>query len=112
LSYCQHGFVQDKYNTQGAEEWAEFFGLWHEIVASKTEDIYNERLEKWKQRYIRDFANEVSYIMQIWLDLYKERFVKAWVNRKLNFEQYVTSRAEGIHQLIKSHYKTRQINLF
>ncbi|KAJ3454861.1 hypothetical protein MRS44_013461 [Fusarium solani] len=94
------------------EEWKEFYGFWHEIVASTTEDIYNERLEKFKERYIPDHINEVGYIMETWLDLYKERFVKAWVNQYLHFEQYVTSRCEGIHQLIKSHMKSSQVDLF
>lgn len=85
---------------------------WHEIVASTTEDIYNERLEKFKERYIPDYVNEVGYIMETWLDPYKERFVKAWVNQYLHLEQYVTSRGKGIHQVIKAHLKTSQADLF
>ncbi|KAM6513523.1 hypothetical protein FALCPG4_18956 [Fusarium falciforme] len=112
LTYCMPAFTRDKNDPQGQKEWKEFYDSWHEIVASPTEDIYNERLEKFKQRYIPGHINEVGYIMETWLDLYKERFVKAWVNQYLHFEQYVTSRGEGIHNLIKGHLKTSQVDLF
>ncbi|KAJ3453427.1 hypothetical protein MRS44_017674 [Fusarium solani] len=112
LTYCMPAFTQDKNDPQGQKEWKEFYDSWHEIVASPTEDIYNERLEKFKDRYIPGHINEVGYIMETWLDLYKERFVKAWANQYLHFEQYVTSRAKGIHNLIKGHLKTSQVDLF
>ena len=112
LAHCRPAFVGDKGNPRGEEAWAEFYSSWHDIVASTTEAIYNEKLEKFKRRYTPDHINEVGYIMETWLDLYKERFVKAWVNQYLYFEQYVTSRCEGIHRLLKSHLKNSQSDLF
>lgn len=112
LAHCRPAFVGDKGNPRGEEAWAEFYSSWHDIVASTTEAIYNEKLEKFKRRYTPDHINEVGYIMETWLDLYKERFVKAWVNQYLHFEQYVTSRCEGIHRLLKSHLKNSQSDLF
>ena len=112
LAYCMPAFIRDKNNPQGHEEWKAFYTYWHELVASPTEDIYNERLEKFKERYIPDYINEVGYIIETWLDLYKKRFIKAWVNQHLHFEQYVTSRCEGIHRLIKSHMNNSQADLF
>jgi hypothetical protein len=109
LSYCKPGFTRDKDDSQGQEEWDTFYKSWHEIVASTTEDIYKERLEKFKQRYSSSHLNEVGYIMETWLDLHKEKFVKAWVHQHLHFQQFVTSRAEGIHQLVKSHMKTSKL---
>ncbi|KAF5263604.1 hypothetical protein FOXYS1_5645 [Fusarium oxysporum] len=87
---------QDIYNyiAQGQEKWDTFYKHWHEIVASTTEDIYMERLEKFKQQYSPDHLNE------------------AWVHQHRHFQQFVTSRAEGIHRLIKSHMKTSQVDLF
>lgn len=106
------GFTQDRSNTQGLEDWKEFYSCWHKIVASKTEDAYHERLEEFKKRYIPDYTKEIGYITETWLDLYKERFVKAWVDQYLHFEQYVTSRGEGIHELVKAYLKTSQLDLF
>jgi histone-lysine N-methyltransferase SETD2 len=106
------GFTQDKSDPQRQEKWKDFYDSWHEIVASMTEAIYNERLQKFKERYISDHVDEVGYIMQSWLDLYKKRFVKAWVSQYLHFEQFVTSRVEGIHQLIKTPLNTSQTDPF
>ncbi|KAL9565692.1 hypothetical protein ACKAV7_009874 [Fusarium commune] len=111
-SYCKPGFTRDKDDIQGQEKWDTFYKHWHGIVASTTEDIYMERLEKFKQQYSPDHLNEVGYIIETWLELYKERFVKAWVHQHRHFQQFVTSRAEGIHRLIKSHMKTSQVDLF
>ena len=111
-SYCKPGFTRDKDDVQGQEKWDTFYKHWHGIVASTTEDIYMERLEKFKQQYSPDHLNEVGYIIETWLELYKERFVKAWVHQHRHFQQFVTSRAEGIHRLIKSHMKTSQVDLF
>nr|QBR95890.1 transposon MULE transposase [Fusarium oxysporum f. sp. vasinfectum]QBR95892.1 transposon MULE transposase [Fusarium oxysporum f. sp. vasinfectum]QBR95894.1 transposon MULE transposase [Fusarium oxysporum f. sp. vasinfectum]QBR95896.1 transposon MULE transposase [Fusarium oxysporum f. sp. vasinfectum]QBR95898.1 transposon MULE transposase [Fusarium oxysporum f. sp. vasinfectum] len=111
-SYCKPGFTRDKDDVQGQEKWDTFYKHWHGIVASTTEDIYMERLEKFKQQYSPDHLNEVGYIIETWLELYKERFVKAWVHQHCHFQQFVTSRAEGIHRLIKSHMKTSQVDLF
>ncbi|KAL9566132.1 hypothetical protein ACKAV7_009750 [Fusarium commune] len=97
---------------KGQEEWKQFYDLWHEIVASPTEDIYNERLKKLKKHYLPMHIEVVGYILETWLDPHKQRFVKAWVHQHLHFEQFVTSRAEGIHQLIKSHLKHSQVDLF
>ncbi|KAJ3454421.1 hypothetical protein MRS44_018315 [Fusarium solani] len=112
LTHCMPAFTQDKSNPRGQEEWKQFYASWHEIVASTTEDIYNERLEEWKKRYLPVYVEEVGYIMETWLDPYKERFIKAWIHQHLHFEQFVTSRAEGIHRLIKSHLKHSQVDLF
>ncbi|KAH7461514.1 hypothetical protein FOMA001_g19037 [Fusarium oxysporum f. sp. matthiolae] len=112
LTHCMPVFTRHKGNPKGQEEWKQFYDLWHEIVASPTEDIYNERLGKWKKHYLPMHVEEVGYILETWLDPHKQRFVKAWVHQHLHFEQFVTSRAEGIHQLIKSHLKHSQVDLF
>ena len=112
LTYCKPAFIRDKSEPEGHEEWKEFYGHWHEIVASPTEDIFDERLERFKKRYIPSHINEVGYIIETWLDLYKQRFIKAWVNQHLHFDEYVTSRCEGIHHLIKSHMNDSSADLF
>ncbi|KAI8720121.1 MULE domain-containing protein [Fusarium sp. LHS14.1] len=112
LTHCQPAFARDKSNTQWQKEWDQFIDMWRKVTESTTEDIFNERLEKWRKQYLPQYLAEVGYIMETWVDPHKEKFVKAWVNRYLHLEQHVTSRAEGIHRLIKSHLKHNQINLF
>ncbi|KAI7768235.1 hypothetical protein LZL87_014081 [Fusarium oxysporum] len=112
LGHCMPAFARDKDDSQGLKAWKEFYDSWHEIVALSTEDIYNARLEKFMERYLPDYVSEVGYIIETWMDPHKERFVKAWVHQYMHFDQLVTSRAEGIHRLIKAHLKSSQIDLF
>ncbi|KAF6527985.1 hypothetical protein HZS61_008287 [Fusarium oxysporum f. sp. conglutinans] len=71
---CQFSIAakESLYDVQGQEKWDTFYKHWHGIVASTTEDIYMERLEKFKQQYSPDHLNEVGYIIETWLELYKE----------------------------------------
>ncbi|KAF4332901.1 hypothetical protein FBEOM_13294, partial [Fusarium beomiforme] len=112
LRYCMGAFTKDSKDLQGQEKWKQFYSSWHDLVASSSEDLYYQKLDEFKKKYIPDYVSEVGYITETWLDLYKERFDKAWVDQYLHFNQYVTSRCEGIHQLIKSYLKTSQLNLF
>lgn len=64
LAHCRPAFIGDKGNPRGEEAWAEFYSSWHEIVASTTKVIYNERLKKFKRRYTPDHINEVGYIIE------------------------------------------------
>ncbi|KAJ3455772.1 hypothetical protein MRS44_017254 [Fusarium solani] len=77
LTHCKPPIVQDKSNPQREEEWKQFYGLWHGVVASTSEDMYNERLEKLKKRYLPVYVEEVGYVMDTWFDPHKQRFVKA-----------------------------------
>ncbi|KAL9560858.1 hypothetical protein ACKAV7_015021 [Fusarium commune] len=112
LTQLRSIYVADAKDYKGQEKWKDFYSSWHDLVASSNEDIYYQKLSDFKKKYIPDYISQVGYITETWLDLYKEKFVKAWVDQHLHFNQYVTSRCEGIHQLIKSYLKTSQLNLF
>ncbi|RKK51010.1 hypothetical protein BFJ69_g17973 [Fusarium oxysporum] len=105
-------FAKGKDHTEGMEEWKEFYHLWQEIAYSKSEETYNKRLLEFKERYETNHLIEVGYIITIWLNPHKEKFIRAWTDRWLHFEQYVTSRCEGIHHLVKSEMNSSQADLF
>jgi hypothetical protein len=50
---------------------------WHEIMASSTEETFEEKLQQLVKRYVSAHAREVGYIIETWLELYKEKLVKA-----------------------------------
>lgn len=56
--------------------------------------------------------DEVGYIKTTWLEPYKEKLVKAWVDQHAHFGNVATSRVEGIHALVKSHLKKSTLDLF
>ncbi|KAJ6439222.1 MFS general substrate transporter [Purpureocillium lavendulum] len=105
-------FVRREDDEKSIERWTEFFGYWFAIVNSIDEAAYNQQLDELERRYVPEYVDEVSYIKQTWLDLYKEKLVKAWVDQHTHFGNSVTSRVEGIHALLKGHLKSSQQDLF
>ena len=66
--------------------------MWHSLVASATEEIFEERLASFELKYATELPREVTYIKEFWLGSYKQKIVKAWVDRHLHFGNVVTSR--------------------
>jgi hypothetical protein len=97
---------------KSAEAWDEFYQFWHLIMGSPNEDAFTERVSRFEKKYLPDHVNEVGYIKNTWLEPYKERLVKAWVDQHAHFGNTATSRVEGIHALLKSHLKKSTLDLF
>ncbi|OAQ60872.1 mutator-like element transposase [Pochonia chlamydosporia 170] len=127
LQHCRPAFLTDK--NQGEKRWDEFYAFWHSIVASPNETIFQERLTSFERKYAKNYTEAVGYIRTTWLDPFKERIVRAWVDKHLHFGNVATSRqvaygmiedgvtnssprAEGIHSLIKAHIKISTLDLF
>ena len=108
------GIVADSSGDYGSRPagWADFYNSWHSIMQSPTESIYNRRVMEFETKYFLDHADEVAYIKKTWLQPYKEKLVKAWVDQHTHFGNVVTSRVEGIHALLKSYLKTSKFDLF
>ncbi|RFU74564.1 mutator-like element transposase [Trichoderma arundinaceum] len=108
------GIAADASTRRGNQSagWAEFYSFWHSIMQSPTEAEFNRRVAAFEEKYLPDHAEEVAYIQRTWLQPYKEKLVKAWVDEYMHFGNTVTSRVEGIHALLKSYLKTSKFNLF
>ncbi|KAF4331979.1 Mutator-like element transposase [Fusarium beomiforme] len=72
---CKPSFFSDSGDPENGERWKEFLDFWSDIVRSPTQDIYYERLRKFKVKYVPTHLNEVGYCIENWLTLYKERFL-------------------------------------
>lgn len=92
--------------------WKEFYTGWHHIISSPTESAYKDRVAAFEKKYIPNHVEEVGYVKEVWLEPYKEKIVKAWVDLNAHFGNVVTSRVEGVHALIKAYLKTSQLDLF
>ncbi|KAJ0132090.1 hypothetical protein HZ326_24825 [Fusarium oxysporum f. sp. albedinis] len=113
LRYCQPRSTRHAQgDNQGIEAWNEFYGHWHSIINSPNEQTFHERVSEFEKKYLSDYIEEVRYVKTNWLDQYKEKLVKAWVNQHPHFDNVVTSRVEGIHWLLKSHLKVSTLDLF
>lgn len=90
LQYCRPAFLAE--GRQGETRWAEFYTAWHGIIASPTEAIFLERLANFERKYVEQYTDAVGYIRTIWLDPFREKIIRAWVDRYLHFGNVATSR--------------------
>jgi hypothetical protein len=97
---------------QTAEEWREFYAFWFSILSSPTQETYEERLTEFEKKYGLTNLEQVSYIKETWLLLYKEKLISAWVDQQAHFGNTATSRVEGIHALLKSYLRRSTFDLF
>lgn len=72
--------------------WGEFYRSWHSIVASPDEEVFEQRLAEFRLKYAEAYLDAVGYIISTWLDPWKEKIVKAWVDKYLHFGNIATSR--------------------
>ena len=77
---------------QAGKAWDEFFACWHSVVALPTETVFQHRLASFEDKYAEKYTEAVGYIKAFWLEPYKERIVKAWVDKHLHFGNIATSR--------------------
>jgi hypothetical protein len=116
LRHCLPAFTAStSCTTSAASEtgpWEEFYQSWHSIIGSPDEDTFDERVLDFERKYLPDYLEEVGYIKTYWLDPYKEKLVKAWVDQHTHFGNVATSRVEGIHALLKSYLKKSTLDLF
>jgi hypothetical protein len=66
---------------------------------------------EFEKKYLPNHIQEVTYIKKTWLELYKEKLVRAWVDQHMHFGNMATSRVEGIHALLKSYLNTNKSDL-
>ncbi len=126
LQHCRPYFLAD--GRQADKNWDEFYTFWHLIVASPNESTFQEHIANFEHKYADKYTDAVGYVRTTWLDPFKERIVRAWVDKHLHFGNVATSRqvadsmeefretnrairAEGIHSLIKAHIKISTLDL-
>ena len=93
-------------------KWTEFFQFWHSIINSRDEHSFKERVLAFEKKPVPDHIAQVSHTQAQWLDLYKERLVKAWVDQHAHFGNVANSRVEEIQALLKIHLRKSTLDLF
>lgn len=84
------------------EEWEEAFGMWKKVMSSADAAMYAERSTAFLA-HLRDrgLYSTAQYIESTWLSL-SQHFVQGLNTNVLHFDQRTTSRAEGMHRVLKS----------
>lgn len=102
LQYCKPAFMLSG-GDQAEMAWDGFYASWHSIVASPTEKEFQERLANFERTYATKYTEAVGYIRTTWLDPFKERIVKTWVDEDLHFGNIATSR-QVAYNIIQDRY--------
>ena len=108
LAKCRKHFV----GIGGDEDkaWDSFMSSWSECTEATTVDDYEASWLRFMHRYRRVSPQSLAYIDTTWI-VYKERFVKAFVNRYLHLGCRSTSRVEGNHSVLKNSIVSSTKNL-
>ncbi|KAF7123301.1 hypothetical protein RHSIM_Rhsim12G0135200 [Rhododendron simsii] len=94
LSRCKPKFERE-------QDWETFLSDWTNLVESPDESCFTEAWQRLQVNY-EEKECVLNYIKNTWLP-FKEKFVKAWTGNHLHFGNRVTSRAEGVHAMLKSY---------
>ncbi|KAI0993973.1 hypothetical protein K3495_g14210 [Podosphaera aphanis] len=91
------------------DDWAKFLSAWTKIIESPSTQSYEENVEKLWEVYV-SLPVMLKYISETWL-IYKEKFVHAYTNNYFHFGDLTSSRAEGMHHMIKSYIQVSTCEL-
>lgn len=59
-------------------------------MSSPNEEVFKERVSCFEKKYLPDHLDEVGYFKHTWLEPYKEKLVKAWVDQYTHFGNTAT----------------------
>ncbi|XP_038704674.1 uncharacterized protein LOC120000624 [Tripterygium wilfordii] len=93
LAKCKKMFL-DK------ETWNLFMSVWGTVVAANTEVEYLRRINELTTTFSHT-PTAVAYVFDTWLNPYKERFIAAWTNNCMHFDNLTTKRVESAHAKLK-----------
>ena len=76
------------------EEWEDFFRDWHRVMYATSEAQHEHEWGILQSDYSDDYPIVIQYLVEHLL-LLKKRFVAAWTNKMLTFNNRATSRGES-----------------
>ncbi|KAI0993246.1 hypothetical protein K3495_g14938 [Podosphaera aphanis] len=91
------------------DDWAKFLSAGTKVIESPSTQSYKENVEKLWEIYV-SLPVMLNYISETWF-IYKEKFVHAYTNNYLHFGNLTSSRAEGMHHMIKSYIQVSTCEL-
>ena len=90
-------FAKCRGNFPTLETWNLFYKTWLNLIQSKSEDEYKEKLAQFQTKYNSGVTKScINYIEGEWLrDGQKQRLVMAWTDRYRHFNITVTTRYDA-----------------
>lgn len=84
-------FIQRKVRSMKKEVKNQFFHDWEKLCCSETIDVFSSNLQELHAKY-EEFPNLVNYVHDVWLDIWKDHFVCAWIDDFMHFGNYTSNR--------------------
>ncbi|KAJ4715736.1 FAR1-related sequence [Melia azedarach] len=91
------------------EIWEKFRMSWNLVVLSSNEDEFTDRLNALKKDFI-SYPEAIEYVMNTWLNNYKEQFVSAWTDKIMHFGNLTKNRVGSSHSMLKKHLRFGHCN--
>jgi hypothetical protein len=80
--------------------WKEFMNDWHSIVLSTQPNIFEEKWNRFKEKY--DALDLTTYFENTWIP-WKENFVCCWINVSTHLGGHTSSRVKSAHSALKKY---------
>ena len=87
------------------EEWEAFLIAWHAVIYAKTEALFEAAWVQMVIDYCEDHRDDLEYIFYSWLTPWRDRLCRYAINELRHYGTVTTSRAKGIHRVLKSNLK-------
>jgi hypothetical protein len=84
------------------EEWEAFLAAWHAIIYADTQADFKTAWIRLVTDYHESHREDVDYVATIWLKPWMDRLCKYHTNELRHYGITTTSRAEGIHRVLKT----------
>jgi hypothetical protein len=85
------------------ETWEEFFSKWKEMMYASSDREFREVWNRFLNKYNLFHDDYIEYLIEIYIEHYRRRFVKCYTDEILHFETTMTSRSENEHAQLKRH---------
>ena len=87
------------------EEWEASLTAWHIVIYAITYDAYLAAWTELVTTYYEHHREDIDKLCSTWLEPWKDRLCKYHTNEIRHYGTTTTSRAEGIHRVLKSNLK-------
>ncbi|KAI3977395.1 hypothetical protein MKX01_000308 [Papaver californicum] len=105
LLFCRWHISKDirsmaKKEIADTETFTKFVDRWQELMVAPSESEYDSCLRQLESDFF-DAQTLLSYVKDVWLNPFKDRFVAAWTDLYVHLGNTSTNRAEGAHSRLK-----------
>nr|KAJ0227693.1 hypothetical protein LSAT_V11C100042500 [Lactuca sativa] len=83
---------------------------WTRLVNSETKEAYNKNLAQ-VEKITNKYPDAFTYLNKTWLTPHKEKFVFAWTDKFLNFDNNTANKAEIHHAKLKRYVETSRLDI-